>query len=65
MTRSGTNWKRASGDLRAQVLESTHTRPRWEGKTDSEITFDSAFWKHFGDMLTEVQAGQTALKITD
>ena len=58
-------WKKASSEVRAQVMASARTRPRWKDMPDAEIVADTTFWQYLGDMLTEVQVGQTALKITD
>lgn len=57
-------WKKAPDELRAKVLALAGTKPRWEGKTESEITTDSAFWQYLGDLFSEVEQGQKSLPLS-
>lgn len=56
-------WKKAAPDLRAKVLVAARSKPRWEGKTETEITGDSTFWQYLGDLLAEVEQGQKSLPL--
>lgn len=51
-------WRRASVEVKAQVLDAARGLQRWDGATDEKILTDDAFWSNLTDLFVKAEIGQ-------